>query len=215
MDVDSDHRTNGEDDVLDEITNMESKFYQQGYQDGFDHGKLHGLFEGRELGKEKAWELWEEVGFYQGLAETYITLLNNNEELIKGKDGIGGAGLGGGRKGKDARIINHAQILLGLIDSFPTINPSQPQSSSNPPTSTSESVLSSGLESKEIDLSNLISNIRSRYKLLCSSLNIKPRLQTAQFIEAIPGSGASNITSEVQEGIEGPVKGVDTRQLRF
>lgn len=47
-------------------------FFQQGYQDGFDHGKLHGLFEGRELGKEKAFEIWEELGYYEGWARLFI-----------------------------------------------------------------------------------------------------------------------------------------------
>ena len=44
------------------------RFYAQGYADGHAHGQLHGLFEGRELGREKGFELWEEVGYYEGTA---------------------------------------------------------------------------------------------------------------------------------------------------
>lgn len=44
------------------------RFYEKGYADGHAHGRLHGLFEGRALGAEKAWELWEELGFYEGFA---------------------------------------------------------------------------------------------------------------------------------------------------
>lgn len=44
------------------------RFYDEGYASGHAHGKLHGLFEGRQLGLEKAWEIWEEVGFYEGFA---------------------------------------------------------------------------------------------------------------------------------------------------
>jgi primary-amine oxidase len=43
-------------------------YYEQGYKDGFDHGRLHGLFEGRAIGQEKAYEIWEEVGFMEGMA---------------------------------------------------------------------------------------------------------------------------------------------------
>ena len=44
------------------------RYYQQGYKDGFEHGRLHGLFEGRAIGQEKAFEIWEEVGYIEGIA---------------------------------------------------------------------------------------------------------------------------------------------------
>jgi len=43
---------------------------------------LHGLFEGRELGKEKAFEIWEELGYYEGWAGLF---LNNLKQT--GKEG--------------------------------------------------------------------------------------------------------------------------------
>ncbi|KAK6904329.1 hypothetical protein L486_08082 [Kwoniella mangroviensis CBS 10435] len=184
----------GEGDVLDEITNMESTFYQQGYQAGYDHGKLHGLFEGRELGKEKAWELWEEIGYYEGWAGTYVDLLEG--KVVEGREG---------RKGKDARALNHAQVLLSLIQSFPTTNPT--------PSQPNNTITDEPKAEADLDLANLISNIRARYKLLCSSLNVKPRLQVAQIVEVDPRSGAG--ASGVDGGLDGPVKGVDTSQLRF
>ncbi|WWC64073.1 uncharacterized protein I303_106680 [Kwoniella dejecticola CBS 10117] len=224
FDMGFDGNGSGNEDVLEEITNMESKFYQEGYQAGYDHGQLHGLFEGRELGKEKAWELWEEIGFYEGFAQVYISLL-----------GSGGKGVEGSKRGKDARALSHAQILLSAISTFPTYNPSQPTTSTIPQdgdTTASELTESAEMEStnrqdkeSEFELSSLTSNIRARYKLLCSSLNVKPRLQNAQFVEVQAGSGAGGATNTVrangngiegvQEGIEWPIKGVDTRQLRF
>jgi predicted transposase YdaD len=62
-------------DISDYLTNLEETFYQQGLAAGTAHGELHGLFEGRALGKEKAWELWEEVGYYQGVALFWKTVL--------------------------------------------------------------------------------------------------------------------------------------------
>ena len=43
-------------------------FYDSGYKDGFAHGRIHGLIEGRALGREKGFEMWEELGFYEGFA---------------------------------------------------------------------------------------------------------------------------------------------------
>ena len=55
-------------DMADFLTTLEEQFYAQGMSQGDPHGKLHGLFEGRALGREKGWELWEEVGYYEGVA---------------------------------------------------------------------------------------------------------------------------------------------------
>lgn len=44
-------------------------FYDAGYADGHTHGRLHGLIEGRALGRDKGYELWEEIGFYEGFAK--------------------------------------------------------------------------------------------------------------------------------------------------
>lgn len=55
-------------DVSEFLLTLEDQFYSQGLDQGTPHGELHGLFEGRALGREKGWELWEEVGYYQGVA---------------------------------------------------------------------------------------------------------------------------------------------------
>ncbi|WVQ75493.1 hypothetical protein IAR50_005118 [Cryptococcus sp. DSM 104548] len=202
------------DDPLEEISNLESKFYNEGYDAGHAHGRLHGLFEGRELGKEKAWELWEEVGFYDGWASMWIQVLQ-----AKAAE----SGTAGSKRGKEARALNHAQILVELIATFPTINPSQSISSSTVSEMVGETAPPA---SAEIDLAALLSLIRARYRLLCSSLGTRPRLASATIVEANPGSGAAaaaagGVSSEggeaegVVQGIEGPMKGVDTRQLRF
>jgi hypothetical protein len=47
------------------------RFYDAGYTDGFAHGRIHGLIEGRALGREKGFEIWEEIGFYEGFAITW------------------------------------------------------------------------------------------------------------------------------------------------
>lgn len=58
------------------LLNLEESFYQRGIQSGTPHGELHGLFEGRALGREKGWELWEEVGYYEGVARFWKVVLS-------------------------------------------------------------------------------------------------------------------------------------------
>jgi hypothetical protein len=85
--------------------------------------------------------------------------------------------------------------LIDLINQFPTQN-------------TPETV--------EIDLTTLVSNIRARYRLLCASLGVKPRLAAASNSSTTStsvgeGGGGGNMV----EGVEGPIKGVDTSKLKF
>ena len=61
------------------------RFYAEGWQSGYDHGRLHGLFEGRELGREKGWEIWEEVGFYEGWAGFYQAMLSRKGVVEGGR----------------------------------------------------------------------------------------------------------------------------------
>jgi hypothetical protein len=53
-------------------------FYTAGYEDGYVHGRLHGLIEGRALGAEKGFELWEELGFYEGAARLWTSILSTD-----------------------------------------------------------------------------------------------------------------------------------------
>jgi hypothetical protein len=54
------------------------RFYKVGYKDGFAHGRLHGLIEGRTLGAEKGFELWEELGFYEGAARLWTAAVSTD-----------------------------------------------------------------------------------------------------------------------------------------
>ncbi len=62
------------------------RFYDEGYKDGFAHGRIHGLIEGRALGREKGFEMWEELGFYEGFALMWKSILEaqgRREEYVK------------------------------------------------------------------------------------------------------------------------------------
>ncbi|KAH8980458.1 DUF1715-domain-containing protein [Lactarius hatsudake] len=90
---------------LEELVHVEETFYKVGYEDGYAHGRLHGLVEGRALGAEKGFELWEELGFYEGAARLWTAVALTD------------AG------GVDSRGAHHASALLALIERFPRKNP--------------------------------------------------------------------------------------------
>ncbi|EIW87177.1 DUF1715-domain-containing protein, partial [Coniophora puteana RWD-64-598 SS2] len=89
---------------LEELVHLEQTFYDSGHADGFAHGRVHGLIEGRALGREKGFEMWEELGFYEGFARTW--------QAVYAKRGQ-----------EDDRVVHHTKHLLALIAQFPTVNP--------------------------------------------------------------------------------------------
>jgi len=71
-----------------------------------DHGRIHGLIEGRALGREKGFEMWEELGFYEGFAKVWQRICTNRASET------------------DTRSLRHISHLLDLISEFPRVNPS-------------------------------------------------------------------------------------------
>ncbi|KAF8640989.1 hypothetical protein AX17_000634 [Amanita inopinata Kibby_2008] len=96
---------------LESLVHVEETFYDVGYQDGFAHGRIHGLIEGRALGREKGFEMWEELGFYEGFALMWAAIYKQQGRV-------------------DDRATNHVKHLLELISQFPRVNPSAVDSSS-------------------------------------------------------------------------------------
>ncbi|KXN85758.1 hypothetical protein AN958_10941 [Leucoagaricus sp. SymC.cos] len=64
--------------------------------------------------------------------------------------------------GDDGRLISSTDRLLDLINQFPKINPSSTDKSS------------------DLDIPQLLGRIRSRYKVLCSSLGVRPTLRATR-----------------------------------
>ncbi|KAF8902206.1 hypothetical protein CPB84DRAFT_1659155, partial [Gymnopilus junonius] len=136
---------------LEALLHVEQSFYDAGYQDGFAHGRIHGLIEGRALGREKGFEIWEELGFYEGFALTWRALL-----VKQGKE--------------DNRSSQHIRHLLDSILQIPHTNPSDTSAHSEE-------------DSEELDIPKLLRQIQTRYKVLCSSLGVRPRLLSAENLE--------------------------------
>ncbi len=110
------------------------------------------------------------------------------------------------------RVFWHAKHLLELISSFPTTNPSPSDNPAGPP----QPGIDSATSSTSPDLPTLLSQIRARYRLLCSSLGVRPRLVASKDGTAAAGASEQNGTEGgVVERIEGRMKGVDTKKLLF
>ena len=114
------------------------------------------------------------------------------------------------------RASSHAKQLILLISSFPTTNPTPIDTQD--PSSRAPGVNGHSPSPSQTDLVTLLSQIRARYRLLCSALGVRPRLATTH-----DGRGSADVdvnplngqAGGIVEGIEGPMKGVDTKKLLF
>ncbi|KAH9940019.1 uncharacterized protein BXZ73DRAFT_88781 [Epithele typhae] len=149
---------------LEELVNVEQTFYDEGYRDGHAHGRVHGLIEGRALGREKGFEMWEELGFYEGFARLWGAVL-------------------AARGAQDERAQNHVRLLLALIAQFPRVNPSTAIASAAADADASTDA------GPDVDIPRLFRQIRSRYKLLCATLGVRPTLRAADGSSASPERG--------------------------
>jgi len=134
----------GEDDGFDleNLVNLEQRFYDKGHKEGYDQGKTLGHIEGHLLGREKGFELWEELGFYEGFANLWEQVFQRHKD-------------------NDNRVAHNARILRSLIKQFPSENPSHQ-------------------DFAELDVLKLLSQTRSRYKMLCSLVGVKPSLRASR-----------------------------------
>ncbi|KAF9061458.1 hypothetical protein BDP27DRAFT_1338108 [Rhodocollybia butyracea] len=97
---------------LESLIHLEQSFYDAGHSDGFAHGRIHGLIEGRALGREKGFEMWEELGYYEGFALMWQAIYLNQG------------------KGEE-RAFHHVKHLLEFISQFPRVNPSSADTSAD------------------------------------------------------------------------------------
>lgn len=140
---------------LEDLVNLEQKFYDAGFAEGFEHGKMEGHNEGLTYGLEKGYDMWEEIGFYEGFATLWKSIHSKGES-------------------PDSRIMNSSNTLLELIKRFPTENPG---------------------EDSDIDVMKILGQIRSRYKMLCHLVGVKPSLRSAQSDDSGIMLGTEEMTS--------------------
>lgn len=106
--------------------------------------------------------MWEELGYYEGFAGTWkahLVFQGTEDGCVDRRSSLRFSNLTTKETPK-RRITHHLNGLLELISQFPQVNPSVAQAEAG----------------SEVDILKLLRNIRSKYKLLCASLGIRPRL---------------------------------------
>ncbi|TRM66237.1 copper amine oxidase [Schizophyllum amplum] len=165
---------------LEALVHVEQDFYDSGYKDGHDHGRIHGLIEGRALGREKGFEMWEELGFYQGFAmmwQSIYTLQGRTDECVVSVKGAAPVT----ELLRQPRDAPH-QAPLEPHCAVPRVNPSSADASS------------------ELDIPKLFRQIRSRYKALCATLGVRPSLRASTDGEAAEGDASPTGDMEKSPG---------------
>ncbi|XP_059832038.1 protein LTO1 homolog isoform X1 [Hypanus sabinus] len=74
-----------DDDLFDSILLADDEFRGKGYREGFIEGGQLGETEGQRYGLANGAKIGSEVSFYRGFAITWKCLLQNNEDVKKGK----------------------------------------------------------------------------------------------------------------------------------
>ncbi|KAF7784957.1 hypothetical protein Agabi119p4_1122 [Agaricus bisporus var. burnettii] len=138
------------------------------YQDGYQDGYDHGRKHGYHEGKV----LGSEKGYEMWEELAFYQGFATTWQTFLLQHG----------SNTDDRILSNIKRLLDLIQEFPKTNPT---------TNTDKS------SDNELDVEKLFSRIRSRYRVLCSSLGIPPRLRTA----AISDQNAHPTTTEDEESV--------------
>ncbi|CAG8671067.1 11495_t:CDS:2 [Gigaspora rosea] len=95
---------------LDDLVNLETIFIEIGREDGVKNGIKSGALEGQVLGCEKGYELLNEIGFYDGVTEMWLKILEKGLNIQNAKKPI------------NERLIKQLTSLRELISTYPIEN---------------------------------------------------------------------------------------------
>ncbi|CAD6896207.1 unnamed protein product [Tilletia laevis] len=195
---------------MDALSFIENSSYQRGYNGGHDHGRLHGTFEGRQVGREKGYEMWDEVGYYEGVAQFWQQALEQAPKELSANNRM-----------LDRQRLNLSE-LQKLITAFPQVNRhSEDGGDGFPPNGNQWSEDPLLKDSSSLDITALLKQIRTRFKITASLLGIPPKFQNHEpdnntspgSTQGQQGSGAGLPSGRAHQLPGGQV--VDTNQLWF
>jgi len=118
---------------------------------GYADGHAHGRTHGLIEGRALGREKGYELWEEIGFYEGFAKFWERIHQKDKDRDNT-----------TESRIESHIRHLLDLVSQFPRINPSAEQDAN-----------------AQVDVAALLSKIRARYKTLCASLGVRPRLRVA------------------------------------
>ncbi|KAL9939439.1 hypothetical protein V8E36_001256 [Tilletia maclaganii] len=195
---------------MDSVTNLEEGSFQRGFGGGHDHGRLHGTFEGRSLGREKGFEIWDEVGYYEGVAQFWHTAL---------EQASADPSTNSRRLGRQRLNLNELQKL---ISAFSQTNRSSQEGAEGSARRGSPSHQSSDKpedplkDPSSMDIIDLLEHIRARFKITASLLGIpaQHQPQPPTGVESGPNQGRPAPPTGRPHQLSGGLI-VDTQQLGF
>jgi len=195
---------------MDSVTNLEEGSFQRGFGGGHDHGRLHGTFEGRSLGREKGFEIWDEVGYYEGVAQFWHTAL---------EQASADPSTNSRRLGRQRLNLNELQKL---ISAFSQTNRSSQEGAEGSARRGSPSHQSSDKpedplkDPSSMDIIDLLEHIRARFKITASLLGIpaQHQPQPPTGVESGPNQARPAPPTGRPHQLSGGLI-VDTQQLGF
>lgn len=131
--------------------------YSDGYAAGLAKGDEIGTLEGLVMGRDKGFEIWEELGYYAGMSHLY-------ERAIKSEQHSGRPSR------KTQKQLQNLAHLESLLKAMPRSNDASRNDDSLP-------------AGDDNNLEKVLERIRARYKLVCASLGIPPRARGGEAAE--------------------------------
>jgi hypothetical protein len=102
-------------DPLDDVFNLEDRFYREGYQQGLDDGDRAGRVEGRSFGMDKGFEKFLQAG---RLAARSVVWANRNpgRSAVAPNDGDGSSSCSLPKLPAGARLQKNVATLYALVE---------------------------------------------------------------------------------------------------
>ncbi|WFD29270.1 Checkpoint protein hus1 [Malassezia sp. CBS 17886] len=147
---------------LNQAMQLENDAYTAGYAEGMERGRHFGELDGRALGREKGFELWQEVGYYNGMADVWKRYLHAQPEQ--------------GQTRKVHKQLQHIANLEELLEKMPLRNDSSGLEEERNEEAQAADAASNGAPARDDspdDLQKLLERIRARYKLAHTSLGMQ------------------------------------------
>ena len=148
--------------------------------------------EGRALGREKGFDLWNELGYYKGVMSMYKCMIQSQTSTIDDATR---------KKQRQWQQLESFEALWSLI---PQYNDS---SGHNPPPHQDDT------QADTYDFGKLVERVRARYRLVCKALGFDPPHSISSHINTSGTSLTPNLPPQNMVRVAGQL--VDQKHLHY
>lgn len=176
--------------------------FHDGYRDGFAQGQTFGHAEGRQLGREKGFDVWVELGYYEGTVAIFQRKFQ--DEQTAGQSLCVCPTNSSTRKAQ--KQAQQLDSLAALLQDMPRKNESARLAED-----------AQDGDSDKPDLAQLMERIRARFRLVCKSLQFDALVPsfTAGGSAAAASSGADDDASTSAKLTKVAGRMIDVQQLTY